>query len=555
MNLPDCTLITRCFSINNMEKTNEEIVNLTKSLLETECYLVLFTDKLMLDKLSKIRNNSVSNKITKYILMDVNEIITSSKFDLVLKVINMNPFNTNKYGWIDCCVGENFSKLCSDYKKNMLCEILNKTCKNKFYIQIVGATNKKYINEEHIEEYYSQDRCIVSGGFFITGKNIGKKILTELYNTFKRHTNLGYANKDEMYYLPILEKYNNKIEKSYGDYNHTLNNFLNINIGIEYIYHNIIKSYQRLSYHYECIECCETILNRFENYEIEMNNKYYFLILVCYYISMYYIDIEQARDIVLKIYNLIETNVEICNEYHLNRKFYNDQFSFVIKKPSRIIFLILANDTEHYLPMQTEWRKYMKSHQYINCYFIKYHNNENEQEIFCNEDTIYVKGEESLIPGCLDKTLKSIEFLLNNKYEFDYILRTNLSSVWNLHKFYDLVDTIGYHAAAVNDIARNKPFLSGAGLLLSRNTCKLIINNKDEIDYKLIDDLAISWFLLDKNIKFDSLKRSFAYSGITDEEINNRIKNNYHLRSKNYTLKENEYINYMRIFINKIYGL
>lgn len=587
MNIPDCTLTTCCFNIENINskgKTGDQLLELTKPLLETPCYLVIYTDKTMINKLRKIRDNAVSQKLTKFIVMDINSLeafkyknqvienrkkyhptkdertdesshlICSSKFNLVLKTIELNPFNTSKYGWIDCCVGENFGRICTNYKNNMLCQILHETCNQKFHIQVINATDKKYINEEHLHEYYSKYRWLITGGFFITGKEIGKTILTELHNTFKRHTELGYGHGEEMYYLGVLDKYYDNIHRSYGDYKYTLNNFLNVNIGIEYIYHHIIKNYQSLNYNRECVECCEHLIQRFENYDIEMNNKYYFLILVCYYVSMYYININKAKEIVLKIYDLIENNTEISNEYHLNRKYYNDQFVFVAPKQTKIIFLILANDTDHYLPMQVEWRKYMQSHPHIKSYFIKYQN-DNETEIYLQDDTIYMRGDESLIPGCLDKTIKSIELLLNENTEFDYILRTNMSSIWNLNKFYDLIHNNGYQAAAVNGIAGGKTFLSGAGMLLSKNICKLLINNKDEIDYNIIDDLAISYFLLDKNIKFDKLKKLDAYASLTEEDINNAVIEHYHFRSKDWSIHPNNYIDYMRIFVNKIYGL
>jgi hypothetical protein len=49
-----------------------------------------------------------------------------------------------------------------------------------------------------------------------------------------------------------------------------------------------------------------------------------------------------------------------------------------------------------------------------------------------------MKGVESYIPGCLDKTVKSIEYCLHN-YNFDFIFRTNMSSVVDLNKLYNLL--------------------------------------------------------------------------------------------------------------------
>jgi len=137
-----------------------------------------------------------------------------------------------------------------------------------------------------------------------------------------------------------------------------------------------------------------------------------------------------------------------------------------------LIILIIAHDEGYYLEMQELWRIYMNKSKNIKSFFIKYKSDLNE-EIILENDTIFVKGYESFIPGCLDKTVKSIEFLLNN-IEFDFIFRTNLSSVVNLNKLYGLLNT-DIQSAGVIGKTQNGKFLSGAGILLNRDVCKLII--------------------------------------------------------------------------------
>jgi hypothetical protein len=95
----------------------------------------------------------------------------------------------------------------------------------------------------------------------------------------------------------------------------------------------------------------------------------------------------------------------------------------------RLIVLVLANDNAEYNEMQSLWRIYMNKHNYITSFFIKYKEDLIE-DVMINDDVIFIKGEESMVPGCLDKTIRSIEFLLKNM-EFDFILRTNMSSVFD----------------------------------------------------------------------------------------------------------------------------
>lgn len=222
----------------------------------------------------------------------------------------------------------------------------------------------------------------------------------------------------------------------------------------------------------------------------------------------------------------------------------------------KIIFLILANDTDYYLKMQELLRKYMNTHKNIKSYFIKYNLQKlhDDKDIFIDDDTIYIKGsEESFIPGCLDKTIKSIEYILKNE-DFDYLIRTNMSSVWDLNKIYNLVLSNNFLAAGVIGYENNK-FISGAGLLLKKNICKILIQNKNDLNYNIIDDVSIGDFLINNNINFNSLARFevFLYENKLMSVNYNLIKNHYHYRCK--SNNHNETINNMKHIINLIYKL
>jgi hypothetical protein len=202
-------------------------------------------------------------------------LVCSSKFELVLKTIELNPFNTSKFGWIDSNVGVNFSKICTNYKNNMLLNVLHKTNQNKFHLQILNVCNKKYITDENLKEYYSEYRWIVCGCLFVTGKDIGLKILTDLNNIFIKHTVAGYGHGEEMYYLEMLDKYYNDIERSYGDYRHILNNFINLTTAFDYIL-DISNRYLAFSYYKECVDCCLNAIKAIENFNVEINYNYYY---------------------------------------------------------------------------------------------------------------------------------------------------------------------------------------------------------------------------------------------------------------------------------------
>ena len=78
----------------------------------------------------------------------------------------------------------------------------------------------------------------------------------------------------------------------------------------------------------------------------------------------------------------------------------------------KIIILILAHDDGWYHICQSIWKSYMNTHPHINSYFIK-HRSDMTNDFLLENDTIYIKGNESMIPGCLEKTIQSIIFILN----------------------------------------------------------------------------------------------------------------------------------------------
>lgn len=360
--IPDCTLVTCCFDLtkyNNKCRNLNDSINKMKSLLETPCYLVIFTDNSLANLIKNIRDNNGLSELTMYNICEPEELecfnyldmvksnrekyhptkdertcaeshlICCSKFELVLKIINLNPFRTSKFGWIDANIGENFSKICTNYKNNMLLNILDKCSENKFYLQILNVNDKKYINEENLREYYSSYKWVVCGCLFITGKDIGIKILEDLKNTFIKHTLLGYGHAEEMFYFEILDKYYENIHRSYGDYHHILNNFLNITTGLDYVKY-IANRYMSMGYHKECIDCCSKVISQYENYNIEISYDLYFDFLFYSYVSLFYYDNNKAKEFVKHILKLTNVNPFIKKEYEKNKLFYDNQFKFAL---------------------------------------------------------------------------------------------------------------------------------------------------------------------------------------------------------------------------------
>jgi hypothetical protein len=361
--IPDCTLTTACFNLSNYNENARDIkegVEYMRTLLETPCYLVIYTDNSSINEIKKIRNDAGLENLTHYIVIELTEfpkyyllstirenrekyyptrdirtfpeshLVVISKFDFVLNTIETNPFKTSKFGWIDSHLNKNFSKICENYENNILLKILHETKPNKFHIQILNICDKKFKEKEKKREMYEEYRYIVCGGLFITGLDIGKQILNRLNEVAIHTTYDGYGHGEEMFYLEILDEFYDDIERSYGDYKNIIDNFIYTTKGHNYIIELIIKNSIMYGYLREGYDCCKKLLNEIETFKIKIDYEIYFSLLFNYYIILYYYKKEEAHDYVLYILDLINKNPYIKKEFNKNPDFYNSQFAYVV---------------------------------------------------------------------------------------------------------------------------------------------------------------------------------------------------------------------------------
>jgi len=246
------------------------------------------------------------------------------------------------------------------------------------------------------------------------------------------------------------------------------------------------------------------------------------------------------------------------DDVHFHRSFFNNesiildaekQMIFHFQKPIKLIVLIIASDyPNHYIEMQNIWKKYMNSNTNIKSYFLKSKIDIQDNIVINeNENTIYVKNSESLIPGIFHKTIESIKYFLNlSDSHFDYIYRTNLSSLLNLDKMHYFIHNnkvnyggfIGYH----NDIE----FASGSGFFLSRDACEYLIKNSIDINIEIPDDVLIG-YIMNKKYQIDFINRN----DITNEDNKIPMDSNtiFHYRCKS----NNEHASTVKI-MDKIYN-
>ena len=201
----------------------------------------------------------------------------------------------------------------------------------------------------------------------------------------------------------------------------------------------------------------------------------------------------------------------------------------ILYQPS-ILLLVIANEEPLYNDLMHIWRQYMNTHNHIDSYFIIF--NPNIDQPYIQDNTLYLKGQESY-DNIINKTIEAVDFFLKEK-PYTHIVRTNLSSLWNFTNLYTFIKSLPNYNLYCGFIGHwnNIFFSSGAGIIMSNDICKTIINNKEQIyNTKLIDDVAIGLILGNLGIKitpasridFNSLN-SFSPTTIPSDTYHFRLK-------------------------------
>lgn len=104
-------------------------------------------------------------------------------------------------------------------------------------------------------------------------------------------------------------------------------------------------------------------------------------------------------------------------------------------------------------------------------------------------DTYYTRGSEAL-NEIITKTVAALKYFSGSGY--DYVIRTNLSSVWSFPRLIQFLHTLPRTGVYCGEINRNVPgleYVSGAGMILSPDVCKALVETPRYT--KIIDDVDI----------------------------------------------------------------
>lgn len=188
-------------------------------------------------------------------------------------------------------------------------------------------------------------------------------------------------------------------------------------------------------------------------------------------------------------------------------------------------------------------------------------------------DLIFENIKENDYPGIIAKTLNAME-LVHNTYSYDYIIRTNLSTFWDLNMLAERLDTLPKTECITGHLARTleeskELYISGYDMVISRDLVEKILPYKEEIIaqkvWQNLEDLslclAIKKYTTAAQVQEYSTRDKALYmtfDPFTEEELfkvlNASKKSKVdHFRVKNRKNRNiDKYI--MKILLQEIYG-
>jgi hypothetical protein len=175
-----------------------------------------------------------------------------------------------------------------------------------------------------------------------------------------------------------------------------------------------------------------------------------------------------------------------------------------IKDNYTIVFVVISSND---LPVYTRMREISRA-QYrhfpgsVRHFFVETRDDITETTEI--GDLILVPGTESAIDGIHRKTMQAIEYI-SRKYDYEYMVRTNLSTLWNMRSALDLVMKVPktrYAGGFMTD-----GFVSGTGIIMSRDVAEELAATDAPNSMTTPDDLVISRSIEDMGVRLRHITR------------------------------------------------
>jgi hypothetical protein len=151
-----------------------------------------------------------------------------------------------------------------------------------------------------------------------------------------------------------------------------------------------------------------------------------------------------------------------------------------------------------------------------------------------------VRGYGSLV----GTTLSAMNYLVNES-DCDFIVRTNVSSYWGIEKLREFLadkPQSNYYAGCAEKLygglrgrIQETKYASGAGIIMSADVAKRLVENRRKFSKRFIDDLAIGRVASSLGLELNYLNRIDLDSLEKLNQLSSEdLSGNYHFRCKSY---------------------
>lgn len=218
-----------------------------------------------------------------------------------------------------------------------------------------------------------------------------------------------------------------------------------------------------------------------------------------------------------------------------------------------IVLIIYSENIPVFKEMKALSTKYHELYADTVKYFYVQYNNEITEDLCETGNIIHVCGNESGTEGygIYAKTIKAMQHIIN-KYDFEFVMRTNISSFLcldNILKYLDTIPKSGYAGGYSWGT-----HLSGTGIFMSRDVIEIL--TKDIRHLVPYDDYNISAIIKQNKIKTKCIQIPYSIRFVENNKYDENLyydKNVLYFRIKN---KDREIdIMYFKNFLKRIYGI
>jgi hypothetical protein len=226
-----------------------------------------------------------------------------------------------------------------------------------------------------------------------------------------------------------------------------------------------------------------------------------------------------------------------------------------------IIFLIISSKNEsYYQEMKKLTSMYMRNYSNnINFFFVEADPNiKPEMEIIGND--IFIKYKESYSTIFI-KTIRALKYI-NDNYDYNYLIRTNSSSFFNIEKMLKYLSNLPKEKFAIGftlNIPKYGNFLHGTSIIITKDISYYLYKYYNKNYLKIADDVFISLILKSQNITLNVLDETQIQFLIDDNYDELKPKFLEHDNILYYRIKNNKDRNidilYFKFLLQKIYNV